>query len=324
MNKSYDFDWSDLAFASKKPLRDLKAAFIAAPRDISGARFKQLVKEFLPVGNIVLGVAKEPYIDGFEDQPQFRTLQLATVQPVIDLVNKASNQHKVYTLSYAQRELPYLFEKPLFRRVVLVNGSWKHTFHTQPAYYALVRQGTPYDLVPAFASEQEARGYETRIMPEIAKLHDFQPGPYTEAEMLAKASEAAVYSFDYSHQTGVSLGRAKGKKYELLGWAYNRVVPFQTYALYYGASREVNFSPPHDLNHYDTLHAEVEMIVQAQKRGLDLHGTTLFINLLPCPACARMFTETDIDEFVYSIDHSEGYAVKMLEAAGKKVRRVVL
>jgi deoxycytidylate deaminase len=44
---------------------------------------------------------------------------------------------------------------------------------------------------------------------------------------------------------------------------------------------------------------------------------------MPCPACARMLSQTDIEEFVYSIDHSEGYAVKMLEAAGKKVRRIV-
>ena len=50
----------------------------------------------------------------------------------------------------------------------------------------------------------------------------------------------------------------------------------------------------------------------------------MFINLMPCPTCARMLAMTDIEEFVYSIDHSDGYAVKMLEAAGKKVRRVVV
>jgi deoxycytidylate deaminase len=217
-----------------------------------------------------------------------------------------------------------LFEKLDFARVVLVNGSWKHTFHTQPAYYALVRSGTPYDMVSPFADEIEARAYEAEVMSEIAAAHPEPTGTFTEAQMLQKANEAALFSFDYSHQTGVALGRKKASKYTFLGWAYNRVVPYQTYAMHHGASREANFSPPHDLNHYDTVHAEVEMIVQAQKRALDLHGTTLFINLLPCPSCARMFTETDIEEFVYSIDHSEGYAVKMLEAAGKKVRRVVL
>lgn len=324
------FEWSKLAFGSKKGVRDLKAIFIAAPRELSAERFKQLIKTYLPQGNVVLGIASEQYVLGFEGQPQFRMLDVASVQPLIDKVNASSPTHGLYTLRYAQRDLAYIFEKLPFRKVVLVNGSWKYSFHTQAPYYALAQTGTPCEMVSPFASESEARDYEAHIMPEITQLHHFAPGTYSTAEMLAQAGEAAKFSFDYSHQTGVTFGRSpagaatKSDQYEFLGWSYNRVVPYQTYAMHHGASREANFSPPHDLNHYDTVHAEVEMIVRAQKEGLDLHGTTLFINLLPCPSCARMFTETDIQEFVYSIDHSEGYAVKMLEAAGKKVRRVVL
>jgi len=119
------------------------------------------------------------------------------------------------------------------------------------------------------------------------------------------------------------LGRRTTEQYELIATSFNRVVPYQTYAMHNGAAREKNFSPMHDLNHYDTNHAEVELIIKAQKLGIDLHGTTLFINLLPCPTCARMFVSTDIAEFVYREDHSDGYAVKMLETAGKAVRRVV-
>jgi hypothetical protein len=36
-----------------------------------------------------------------------------------------------------------------------------------------------------------------------------------------------------------------------------------------------------------------------------------------------MFTSTGIAEFVYRADHSSGYAIKMLEAAGKTIRRLV-
>jgi deoxycytidylate deaminase len=112
--------------------------------------------------------------------------------------------------------------------------------------------------------------------------------------------------------------------YKPLGGAFNKVVPYQTYAMHHGSAREKNFSPANDLNHYDTIHAEVALLINAQKNKTDLAGTTLFINLMPCPTCARMLSQTDIEEFVYSVDHSDGYAVKMLEAAGKKVRRVVL
>ncbi|MBX6334364.1 hypothetical protein IRY61_03440 [Candidatus Saccharibacteria bacterium] len=314
-----NFDWNDLAFASKKPLNSLKATFIAAPREMSAARFTQLVKEYLPKGNIILGLAKEDYVLGFEDQPQFRTLRRKTVQPIIEKVNSSPAKYKISTLAYNQRDLLHMISSLSIRRFVGVRGSWKYSFHTQPPYYALMKQGIPYELVSPFASEEEAKEYAARTK----LLQPPTSGMYDEREMLDIAALAAKQSYDYSFQTGVSLGRKKGKKYELLATTFNPVLPYQTYAMHFGASREVNFSPPHDLNHYDTTHAEVELIIKAGREKINLKGTTLFINLLPCPACARMLSRTDIEEFVYTEDHSDGYAVKMLELAGRKVRRVV-
>lgn len=313
------YDWNDLAFGSKKPLRGMNAIFIAAPREISAARFTQIIKRYLPLGNIVLGLAKEDYILGFEGQPQFKTLQLATVQKLIDKVNASSNPNKIATLSYFQREGAYILEKIPFKKVLYVNGSWKHLFHSRPAYYTLTSRGIPYELISPFTDEAEAKVFEASTTTDAPK----PTGTFTDVEMLEMAEETAKRSFDYGFQTGVTLGRKKGKGYELLEWSFNKVVPYQTYAMLHGASRETNFSPMHDLNHYDTVHAEVDLIVKAQKAGLDLHGTTLFINLLPCPSCARMFTQTDIGEFVYVEDHSDGYGFKMLTAANKKIRRIV-
>ena len=314
-----NFDWSDLAFGSKKPLRELKAIFIAAPRELSAARFTQLVKQYLPLGNIVLGLAKETHVLGFEDQPQFKMLQASTVRNVIDTVNASKSPNKIATLLYSQRETQYILEKIPFKKAIFVNGSWKYSFHTQTTYYTLAKLGLSYELVSPFTNEAEAKAYEAALPAAPTK----PKGMFTEVEMLAHAETIAAQSFDYSFQTGVTLGRKKGSGYELIEWSFNKVVPYQTYAMLHGASRETNFSPPHDLNHYDTVHAEVMLMIKAQKAGLDLHDTTLFINLLPCPSCARMFTQTDISEFVYEHDHSDGYGYKMLQAAGKKVRRIV-
>jgi deoxycytidylate deaminase len=327
----YDYDWADMAFGSKKPLRDLKAVFVAAPRELSVARFKQLVKQYLPQGNIVLGLAKEPFVDGFDQQPQFTTLQARTVQGVSTQVNDANPAHRIYTLHYFQRELPHLLDKLHFKRVVLVNGSWQHVFHVSPAYYTLAGQGIAYDMVSPFASEDEARAYEkhteTAIITRLDKLDVLNKHRYNETEMLHIANLSASRSYDYSFQTGAALGQpiaGKPGTYKLLSSTFNKVVPYQTYAMHHGASREKNFSPPNDLNHYDAVHAEVMLIAGALQARADISGTTLFINLMPCPSCARMLTQTDIREFVYSIDHSDGYALQMLEAAGKKVRRLVL
>lgn len=316
------FDWGALAFSSKRPINDLKATFIMAPREISTARFKELVKAYLPKGNIVLGIAKEPFVLGFEDQPQFRMQQLARLQRTIDLINKAGAPHRVYILQYFQSELRYILENLTFQKVIGINGSWKYTFHTQPPYYILANNRIDYELVSPFTDDIEAKVFEANADKEIVSQNTFLTGKFSETEMLRKADQAARFSYDYNFQTGAVLGKKakESKKYDFLAYSYNKVVPYQTCAMLRGASREQYFSPPHDLNHYDTVHAEVMMIL----KKLDFTDTTLFINLLPCPTCARMLTETGIAEFIYQHDHSDGYALKMLQEAGKIVRRIVL
>jgi tRNA(Arg) A34 adenosine deaminase TadA len=316
-----NLDWADLAFGSKKPLRELNATFIAAPREISKRRLAQLLKDYLPKGNVVLGLAKEPYVLGLEDQPWFRTLQAEQVQDVIDRVNSAGVPHRLYTLSYGQRDLPFIVEKVKFREAVFVNGSWYHAFHQRPEFYQLIQGKIPYQLVSAFADEHEAKHYAERLAEPPAP----NDAPLDDTAMLELAADTARYSLDSGgYQIGVAIGRPVGDgTFIPILRTFNRVVPYQTYAMLNGSARETHFSPTHDLNHYDTNHAEVEAIVTAGRQGIDLSGTTLFINLLPCPTCARMFTSTDIAEFVYSEDHSAGYAIKMLEGAGKTVRRVV-
>jgi deoxycytidylate deaminase len=143
------------------------------------------------------------------------------------------------------------------------------------------------------------------------------------AGMVQLARNAAKLSFDYTFQCGVVLGRQSklAEQYIYMAHAFNKVVPYQTFAMQHGSVREAHYSPVNDLNFYDAVHAEVMLMLEAQKRGLDLTGTTVFINLLSCPQCSRMFTQTDIKEVVYREDHSDGYAISLLEMAGKTVRR---
>jgi deoxycytidylate deaminase len=319
----YTFDWADLAFGSKKAVKDLGATFITAPRELSAARFTHLVKSYLPSGHLIIGLAKEDYIAGFEDQPQFKTLISGTIQKIIDKVNQSNQKYKIYTLKYFQRETKFILEKVKFKQVLFVNGSWKYAFHNTEVYAVLATQRTDYQLISPFVDEAEAREYEARTTPLIMATTTFTEGPYTEKQMVELAHMSAKLSYDYNFQTGVAMGKKHGKTYEFITYAYNKVVPFQTYAMLHGASREKHFSPPHDLTHYDTVHAEVEVVIKAQKESLDLKATSLFTNLLPCPTCSRMLCDTDISEIIYSADHSEGYAVALLEKAGKTVRRMV-
>ncbi|HET9411619.1 MAG TPA: HIT domain-containing protein [Candidatus Saccharimonadales bacterium] len=317
---TYSLDWSDLAFGNKKQVSKLAATFIAAPRQLSTRRLTELVKAYLPKGNLVIGLAKEPYIDGFEGQPQFKTLQAAEIQPLVDRVNKASKKHNIYTLVYFQRELPFILEKIDFKHAIFINGSWHKIFHVRPEYYTLVKRRIPYALISPFSDEQEARAYE-------AQMQSAQPMPkdsdLSEDRIMQVVARSASLSFAHDFQTGAALVKPSKNGYKLLATSCNQVVPFKTYAMHYGSTREEHFSPPNDLNFYDTIHAETALLLNAAEQKIGLKGTTLFINLLPCPTCARMLSQTAIAEIVYNTDHSDGYAIKLLQKAGKKIRRII-
>ena len=295
--------------------------FIVAPRELSARRFTEIVKHYLPKGNIVLGISREPYVVGFEDQPQFRMLERVIVQPIIDKVAASASPYKITMLEYSQPELPEIVKQlGVDQRVLLVNGSWKYTFHNSESFKILTANKVPIKYISPFTDESEAKEYlaahtPTVTPPELGALLD-------EQEMFAVADTASRQSYDYSFQTGVALGRKQGDKYEFIAAAFNKVIPYQTYALHHGNSREKHQSPPHDVNHYDTIHAEMELLVGAARGDYGLDDTTLFINLLPCPNCARTLSQTSIREVAYRTDHSGGYAVDLLRASGKTARRV--
>jgi len=319
----HELDWSQLAFGSKSTLRNLRATFIAAPRDISIERLKQLVKMCLPKGNIVLGIANEQYIDGFEGQPQFTTLQLTNeLRQLITKVNAASNGRSLTILHYFQRELPFILEKGGFTRAVFVNGSWHRAFHHRSEYYTLVNQRVPYDLVSAFADETEARAYAVRFAVDdraVAAL-----SPKNASAMMKLANHAASQSFDYTFQTGCVLGEKQADgTYRPLLTAHNTVVPYETYALLHGSIRERHFAPFNDLNYYDTAHFEMTLVTHALRYGVTIRGASLFATMLPCPTCARVLALSELTEIIYQHDHSDGYSLTLLEEAGKRVRRLV-
>lgn len=317
---TYDFDWAELAFSSKRPLTNLKATFIAAPREISEARFTQIIKDYLPKGNILLGISKEAFVEGLENQPQFAMLEQKKLQKLIDKVNQAS-AHKIYTLHYFQRELVAIVDKLTPPRALFVHGSWARSFHTLPIYYLLSKKNVPYQLIAAFNDEAEARDYEKVTHRKIVLPN--LDGVFDEKPLLVLTDEVAKASYDYGFQTGAILARSTKSGYKPVLSGFNKVVPFQTYALLNGASRETYFSPTNDQNHYDTIHAEMQLLTQALAEGISLKGLSLFVNLMPCPYCARTLSQTDIAEVVYRMDHSEGYAANLLAKAGKTIRRIV-
>lgn len=310
------FKWESFSDADKTLLRELKATFVMASRGLSGNRLVGLVKENLSKRNVVFGVAEELYIDGFDGQAQFRSLSLDPVLRLAEIIEKAKLPRKFFVLSYPQHEVDNVVRAIRPKNVVAVRGSYLHVFHRRSIYGLLQKRGISFELVSPFTDEAEAKAYLNTIpaVPAEAESGD-------EAAMFAAVQRIATGSYDYSFQTGAVLAQKHGKKYVFIDSACNEVIPYQTYALHYGNSREDNLSPAHDANHYDTIHAEMNLLVSALKNGRNFEGKTLFINMLPCPSCARTLVKTGLTEVVYHEVHSDGYAVKLFEHAGIKTRK---
>lgn len=107
-----------------KPDRYSGMIFLAAPREMSLARFKQIVKHYLPKASILVGISNEAYVVGFENQPQFAMLRRSMVQPIIDRVNAAGGSHVIEILEYSQAEL----ENIVAEHAISVNFIFFFTF----------------------------------------------------------------------------------------------------------------------------------------------------------------------------------------------------
>ncbi len=316
LNAMKFYDWSQLTPSKKKALTAKKAILILGSREISAKKIAQLASGLTKQSFLIFGQLKEKFIDGFEGCPQFKTLKLNDLEASLETL-PAEIQNKVAILSYRQTEAKYLLRELNLTVVIIVRGSYQYAFHYTPLFYEINKKKLEYRLINPFINKAEAQNYEEKIKKLLLPLEAVSGQKYSDDQLLKFAQKAGKFSFDYTFQTGAVL--AKDNQFLLA--SHNVIVPFETAMLHFGASKEQHFGPPQDLNFYDTNHAEVELILQAAREKLDLTGTTLYINLMPCPICARMLARSPIKKVVYQLDHSDGYAFKLLRQAGKEVER---
>lgn len=312
------YKWSEIAFG-KKPegIKDKPFTFIHISRDISEARILELFKEYISTSNILWGIAEEKYIDGFDGQIQFETLKESSFNSLVEKLKKANIGRELMFIKYNQRDIKYILEtlKPSLN--ILINGSWQYVFHQTPLFSTLVKNDLKYKLVSAFVDEKEAREYEKKVKKVIDKTTKL-PTTLKESGYIDALTTVSKRSFDHSFQVGSIL--LKGNK--VIASAHNEIVPFETYALLNGSLREKNFTPQNDLNFYDTHHSELGILNICLNKGISLKGTTLLVNLLPCPTCAKALAHTTISRVIYHLDHSSGYSFDLLKRYGIDCVRV--
>lgn len=318
-NMAINFDFSSLTEDDTLFLRGLRATFVMAPRKLSQIRLTQLSKELLAKGNVIFCIAEERYVQGFEGQDQFEMQPMEPILEIAKSIKDAKLGRGLYILKYKQGETDEAIRATRPNNVVVVRGSYRYVFHRSETFSLLEKRGIPFRYVSPFVDEEEAKDFLRATAPEPL---DLPGGLLADEDVFQIVDEVAKNSYDYSFQTGAVLAEQTGQKYMILDAACNEVVPYQTYALHHGNAREDSQVGLQDISAYDTIHAEMNLLVRATKTGLNFEGKTLFINLMPCPTCARNLVVSGLRELAYRKEHSGGYAIRLFEKAGIKTRKV--
>lgn len=67
------------------------------------------------------------------------------------------------------------------------------------------------------------------------------------------------------------------------------------------------------------VHAEQNAIISANKKGLDLNGSTIYVTASPCTICSKLIINSGISKIVFSANYPDELGLNMLKEAGIKL-----
>ncbi|MBU0975799.1 MAG: deaminase [Patescibacteria group bacterium] len=312
-------DWNKLNDKDKKKLTgSRKLAFVAGPVQMSDKRVRELISE-LSECQLLFGCLKDEWIPGLEGFLQFSPLK-------IEELNKPKSRpiEKPAILSHFQKDLKYIIRELKPKVVVFINGSWFQQIHYRKEFWEAVSVGAKIELKSPFVNEAEAKRFTKKIEEnyEAEKLYS-KTKKYSDREIFQILEKKRRHSWDWCGQPTAALVR-NGR---ILALTHNRVMSYQAYQMHDGSIREKFQVPAQEMiETHLTNHAEVEMLEVARRERIRLENTSLYMNIFPCPVCAKMLARTPIRKVVYAQDHNLGNTIgyKVLEASGVKLKRVVV
>jgi len=237
------------------------------------------------------------------------------------LKRAADSAERLAGMKHFHKDAKYIIRELKPKKVLFVNGSWKGQIHYTSMYWEAVNNYIKVELISPFASDLEAKSWERKASIDITTLYK-KTKKYTDKELLEIAHQVSKASWDWIGQVGAVLAR-NGR---ILSLGYNRVVPYQAYQMHFGSIRERLFTPAQEMIETQmTNHAECEILETVRREKINLKNSTLYINMFPCPVCAKMLARSEILGIVYSHDHNleHDFGYKCLLACGKKLKRIV-
>lgn len=132
--------------------------------------------------------------------------------------------------------------------------------------------------------------------------------------MMKEAYEESEKSSEWWRHIGAVL--VKDKKIILRG--NNKDIPIDHTPYQVGEARDF-FKAGERQDLANTIHAEQNIIAQAAKKGISLEGTSLYVNIFPCPVCAKLIAFCGIKNLYFGEGGSNFDAKKVLDSAGVKI-----
>jgi dCMP deaminase len=133
-------------------------------------------------------------------------------------------------------------------------------------------------------------------------------------EMCAAAANEAEQSSDWWRHVGAVV--VKGGK--IIFKAHNHHVPTEHMPYIQGDPRDVIESGTLNLV-YSSLHAEQTINAEAAQKGISLEGASMYLNIFPCPLCAKLMAYAGIKKCFFKTGSAWLDAESVLRAQGVEI-----
>lgn len=138
-----------------------------------------------------------------------------------------------------------------------------------------------------------------------------------DTEMMKEAYKESEKSSEWWRRIGAVLVKDK----TIIACANNKDLPSDHTPYQVGEVRDF-FKPGERQDLASTIHAEQKIIAEAAKKGISLEGASLYVNIFPCPVCAKLIAFSGIKNLYFGEGGSNFDAKKVLDAAGVNITYV--
>lgn len=317
--------WHKLNDKQKGKIRGVSPkVFIPGPINMTSNRIIEILKNYGKDHLLIFGILNEKYIEGFESFPQFKTLN---EKKLVNSIKKLDNKYlnNLLILNHQSNHKKYIIRELQPKQILWVNGSWKYSLHYKSEFWEAFDLKTKQTKISPFATEKGAKTYAKKISnqnkADIAKkLKKLQTikNPSKE-DFMRFCFDVSRSSWDWTSEAGTLIT----KDNQVIGYAHNKVIPYESAMMHRGSLKEKHKTPiGENLEFTETSHAEVGAIINAAHSSKSLENCNLYSTKFPCPFCARVIADTKIEKIYYSGEYANDLGYKTLKESGKELIKI--